>query len=54
MRFVCKEGNRLDGASNFKAWKKRIDLVLMENEGMDFVLGKVPEPDKNNAQAVEK
>lgn len=54
MRFVCKGGNKLDGASNFKAWKKIIDLVLIEDEVMGFVLGKVPELDKNNAQAMEK
>lgn len=46
---IFKEGNKLDGASNFKAWKKIINLVLKENEVMQFVEGNVPLPDKHNA-----
>lgn len=54
MTFVRKAGTKLDGASNFKAWKKRIDPVLKENEVMQFVEGNVPVPDKNDAQEVAK
>jgi len=28
----CKERNKLEGASNFTAWKARIDLVIEEHE----------------------
>jgi len=34
-----KEINKLVGLANFLAWKKRIDLVLIENEGMEYLLG---------------
>lgn len=54
MASFCKEGNKLDGASNFKAWKKRIDLVPIENEVMDYILGKVPKPNKDKTQEVVK
>lgn len=54
MASFCKEGNKLDGASNFKAWKKRIDLVTIENEVMDYILGKVPKPNKDKTQEVVK
>jgi len=46
MTSFCKEGNKLDVSSNFQAWNKRIDLILVENEVMDYVLGKVKEPEK--------
>lgn len=50
MTSFCKEGNKLDGSSNFQAWKKIIDLVLLENEVMDLILGKVIEPVKDKTQ----
>jgi len=28
----CKEGNNIDGSTNFQAWKKRIDFIFVENE----------------------
>lgn len=46
--------NKLDVSSNFQAWKKRIDLVLIENEVMDHILGKVIEPKKDKAQELVK
>jgi hypothetical protein len=36
-----KSENKLDGASNFRAWKKRIDLILAKNKVMDIVKGKI-------------
>lgn len=45
MALICKENIKLDGAFNFKAWKKRIDLVLEEHEVLKYVQGKVPKPD---------
>jgi hypothetical protein len=36
--------NKLDGASNFKAWKTRIDLILAKNKVMDIVKGKIVKP----------
>jgi hypothetical protein len=33
--------NKLDGASNFKAWKKRIDLILAKNKVLDIVKEKI-------------
>jgi hypothetical protein len=33
--------NKLDGASNFRAWKIRIDLILAKNKVLDIVKGKI-------------
>ena len=30
-----KSENKLDGASNFKAWKTRIDLILAKNKVLE-------------------
>jgi hypothetical protein len=39
-----KSENKLDGASNFRAWKTRIDLILAKNKALDIVKGKIVEP----------
>lgn len=54
MTSFCKEGNKLDGSSNFQAWNKIIDLVLIENEVIDYVLGKVTEPKKDKILQLAK
>ena len=50
MAFFCKEGNELDESSKFKAQKKRIDSILLENEVMYHVLGNVSVRDKDKTQ----
>jgi hypothetical protein len=40
-----KSENKLDGASNFRAWKTRIDLILAKNKVLDIVKGKIVEPE---------
>jgi hypothetical protein len=35
---------KLEGASNFRAWKTRIDLILAKNKVLDIVKGKIVEP----------
>jgi hypothetical protein len=39
-----KTKNMLEGASNFRAWKTRIDLILAKNKVLDIVKGKIMEP----------
>jgi hypothetical protein len=39
-----KSENKLDGASNFIAWKTRIDLILAKNKVMDIVKGNIVKP----------
>jgi hypothetical protein len=36
--------NKLEGASNFRSWKTRIDLILAKNKMLDIVKGKIMEP----------
>lgn len=48
MVLSCKEGNKPEGASNAKAWKKRIDLVLEEHKVLKSVQGNVHQPDYND------
>lgn len=42
------------GASNYLAWKKRIDVNLIENKVMDHVKGSITKPAKEDAQALAK
>jgi hypothetical protein len=44
MTYSMKSENKLEGASNFKAWKTRIDLILPKNKVLDIVKGKIMEP----------
>lgn len=37
MTTSMKTENKLEGASNCKAWKKRIDLILAKHKVLDFV-----------------
>ena len=36
--------NKLEGATNYRAWKKRIDLILAKHKVLDLVQGKVKKP----------
>jgi hypothetical protein len=44
MTYSMKSENKLDGASKFRAWKTRIDLILAKNKVLDIVKGKIMEP----------
>jgi hypothetical protein len=44
MTYSMKSKNKLEGASNFRAWKTRIDLILAKNKVLDIVKGKIMEP----------
>ena len=37
MTYSMKSENKLDGASNFRAWKTRIDLMLAKNKVLNIV-----------------
>jgi hypothetical protein len=57
-----KSENKLDGASNFRVWKTRIDLILAKNKVLDIVKGKIvklefeegKEKEPQNIAAMEK
>jgi hypothetical protein len=40
-----KSKNKLYGASNFRTWKTRIDLILAKNKVLDTVKGKIMKPE---------
>jgi hypothetical protein len=44
MTYSMKSENKLEGDSNFIAWKTRIDLILAKNKMLDIVKGKIMEP----------
>jgi hypothetical protein len=44
MIYSMKSENKLEGASNFRAWKTRIGLILAKNKVLDIVKGKIVEP----------
>jgi hypothetical protein len=61
MTYSMKSENKLDGASNFRAWKTRIDLILAKNKVLDIVKGKIvkefeegKEKEPQNVAAMEK
>jgi hypothetical protein len=45
MTYSMKLENKLDGASNFRAWKTRIDLILAKNKVLDIVKGNIMKPE---------
>jgi hypothetical protein len=45
MAYSMKSKNKLDGDSNFRAWKTRIELILYKNKVLDIVKGKIMEPE---------
>jgi hypothetical protein len=45
MTYSMKSENKLDGASNFRAWKTRIDLILAKIKVLDIVKGKIMKPE---------
>jgi hypothetical protein len=44
MNYSMKSKNKLEGASNFRIWKTRIDLILAKNKVLDIMKGKIMEP----------
>jgi hypothetical protein len=44
MTYSMKSENNLEGASNFRALKTRIDLILAKNKVLDIMKGKIMEP----------
>ena len=62
MNYSKKLENKLEGDSNFRAWKTQIDLILAKNKVLDIVKGKIVEPqfearkekEPQNVAAMEK
>jgi len=50
----CKESNKWVGTNNFLAWKKRIDLLLKENELLEHVKGNIIIVDNEQTHALSK
>jgi hypothetical protein len=48
-----KSENKLDGASNFRAWKTRIDPILAKNKVLDIVKGKIVKPEFEEGEEKE-
>jgi hypothetical protein len=44
---------KLDGASKFRAWKTRIDLILVKNKVLDIVKGKIVKPEFEEGEEKE-
>jgi hypothetical protein len=45
--------NKLEGASNFRAWNTRIDLIIAKNKVLDIVKGKIVEPEFEEGKVKE-
>ena len=44
MNSFMKTENKLQGATNYRAWKSRIEIILARHKVLGIVLGKVTEP----------
>lgn len=53
MSYTIKSESKLEGASNYRAWKKRIGLILEKNKVLDLVKGKVKKPTKESSDATK-
>jgi hypothetical protein len=53
MTYSMKLENKLEGASNFRAWNTRIDLILAKNKVLDIVKGKFVEPEFEEGKETE-
>lgn len=54
MTSFFKESNKLVRLSNSLAWNKRIDLILIENEVIEYVKGSISKPSQEKDQALSK
>ena len=54
MSNIIKGVNKLEGASNYRSWKKRIDLILEKNKVLDLVKGNVKKPTKNSSDEIQE
>lgn len=50
MNSFMKEENKLEGATNVRAWKTRPNLVLARNKVLNIVKGKVTEPEDDGPE----
>jgi hypothetical protein len=48
-----KSENKLEGPSNFRAWKTRTDLILSKNKVLDIVKGKIVVPEFEEGRGKE-
>jgi hypothetical protein len=48
-----KSENKLDGASIFRAWKTRIDLILAKNKVLDILKGMIVKPEFQEGEEKE-
>jgi hypothetical protein len=48
-----KSKNKLDGTSNFRSWKTRIDLILAKNKVLDIMKGKIMKPEFEEGEKKE-
>jgi hypothetical protein len=53
MKNSMNSENKIDRASNFKAWKTRIDLILAKNKVLDIVKGKIVKPEFEEGEEKE-
>ena len=45
--------NKLDGASNFREWKIRIEIILSKNKVLDIMKGKIVKPEFKEGEEKE-
>ena len=51
MSSSMKAKTKLEGTSNYRAWKKRIYLILEKNKDLNQVQGKIKKPTDESSEA---
>lgn len=48
-----KDNEKLGDSSNFASWKIRLEVILDDNDVLEYEQGKVPEPPTNSPSAIK-
>lgn len=54
MIYFCNEKNKLVGSLNYLSWKKIIDLIFVENEFSECVMGSIIKPYQEKYKVIKK
>ena len=49
-----KENEKLCVSSNFFAWKIRLEIMVDNNDALEYIQGNVPEPLEINSTAIKR
>ena len=51
--FTFKEHEKLGDASSFAAWKVRLEIIAENNDVLEYIQGRIPEPPENASASIK-